>query len=355
VTVVWLREVGPSEAVAVPVSVDDEMADERTLIVPADESPLGLPLAVFVPVERRIPLHALRDRLGTVDVAAAVEVIRAAQRAGEQPPALAVGPPVLSRLDERVEYRHALADAMAGLAAGVSGDDESEDETLWWPLGSRSERADLLEAIHRALGESHPGARISPRPPTAAGSEDLEAVALVSELDAFVLVACLDAPLEGQALLEAARRVLHTDQLLNAICAVDAAAPYDAVVVDRRDVVAAIETPSGELRAARRSRPAAPVGDALSKYLNAVVSPFRRLASTIVDVQAIDARDLAVDVAAEAVRAVEASARGYKVEGKRLGYERVTRYRASITRLVEEALRQLDVDVASILEDEGDE
>jgi hypothetical protein len=56
-------------------------------------------------------------------------------------------------------------------------------------------------------------------------------------------------------------------------------------------------------------------------------------------------------VSADAVRQVAASARGFKVEGKRPGYERVTRHQASITRLVEEALNSDEVDVSSIMED----
>ena len=125
-----------------------------------------------------------------------------------------------------------------------------------------------------------------------------------------------------------------------------------SVVIDRRDVVAAIETPSGELRPPRQSRPPAPVGIALSKFLDATISPFGRLARTFVEGQALDPRALAVDVSADAVRAVETSAKGFKTEGKRPGYERVKRHKTAITRLVEEALNQPDVDVASILDED---
>ncbi|MDT7753903.1 MAG: hypothetical protein QOD96_7565, partial [Pseudonocardiales bacterium] len=64
-----------------------------------------------------------------------------------------------------------------------------------------------------------------------------------------------------------------------------------------------------------------------------------------------DSRQLAVDVSADAVRTVEASAKAFKTEGKRPGYERVKRHQASITRLVEAALNRPDVDVAATLED----
>jgi hypothetical protein len=323
VVMVWLRSLTPAGAVAVPVSFDAELAGEDTLVLPGDASPLGLPLALHLAAETTVDRHSLLDRLGSLD-ASAVQAALAARP-------VAPGEPV--RLN---------VDAGEGPAA----------EQEWWPLDTPSERADLLKAIHQILGESHPGARISPRPAATAGSEHLSAVALVAELDAFVLVAVLDYELDGAARLEAARQVLHADQLLNAVCLVDAGAPFLSVVIDRRDVVAAIETPSGELRPPRQSRPPAPAGIALSKFLDATISPFGRLARTFVEGQALDPRALAVDVSADAVRTVEASAKSFKTEGKRPGYERIKRHKEAITRLVEEALHQPDVDVAGILDED---
>jgi hypothetical protein len=337
VTLVWLRSIGPEGAVVVPVSFDTELADDSTLIVAAEASPLGLPLAVHLPVETTIDPEALLDRLGQLDVT------------GGTP-----GPAIASPLDQRIEYRLALADRLAELTSGsAAGEDAGQGAGPddWWPLDTVSDRADLLKTIHQALGETHPGARIAPRPPATAGSEHLSAEALVAELDAFVLVASLDRPLDDEDRLEAARQVLHADQLLNAVCLIEPSPPFLAVVIDRRDVVAAIETPSGLLRPPRQSRPPAPVGTALTKFLDATISPFGRLARTFVEGQAPDSRQLAVDVSADAVRTVEASAKAFKTEGKRPGYERVKRHQASITRLVEAALNRPDVDVAELLED----
>jgi hypothetical protein len=343
VVMVWQRSLTPTGAVAVPVSFETEPAGEDTLVVPGDASALGLPLALHLAVEATIERPSLLDRLGSIDAAA----VRAAVAARTAAPAEPV------RLEDE--------------------DDRAADRE-WWPLDTPSERADLLKAIHQVLGESHPGARIAPRPAATAGSEYLSAVALVAELDAFVLVAVLDhelgdagglhlppqtntgglhlPPQTTTAVLEAARQVLHADQLLNAVCLVEAAAPFLSVVVDRRDVVAAIETPSGELRPPRQSRPPAPAGVALSKFLDATISPFGRLARTFVEGQALDPRALAVDVSADAVRTVEASAKGFKTEGKRPGYERVKRHKEAITRLVEEALSRPDVDVAGLLDED---
>jgi hypothetical protein len=322
VVMVWLRSFSPTGAVAVPVSFDTDLADDDTLILPGDSSPLGLPIALHLALETTLDRHSLLDRLGSIDPAA-VEAARALAGRSRQ-----------------------LEDGTAEPLAGA-GDQE------WWPLDTLTERADLLKAIHQVLGESHPGARIAPRPAATAGSEHLSALALVAELDAFVLVATVDYPLDDGARLEVARQVLHADQLLNAVCLVDPDVPFLSVVIDRRDVVAAIETPSGELRPPRRSRPPAPVGIALSKFLDATISPFGRLARTFVESQALDPRALAVDVSADAVRTVEASAKSFKTEGKRPGYERVRRHKTAITRLVEEALNRPEVDVAAILDEDG--
>jgi hypothetical protein len=344
----------------VPVSFDTELADEHTLLVPAEASPLGTPLSLHVAVEATIDDRALRDRLGPVDIAREVESVRAAWLTGEPAQGLTVGPSIVSALDERIEYRGALADALAELAPaadeelGHGGHDEPGRQVAepddWWLVAGGSDRAALLIALHQALGGTHAGARVTPRPAAAAPSENFRAIALVAELDAFVLVASVEGPLEGRVLLESARLALQADQLLNAVCVVEPVAPFMAVVIDRRDVVEAIETPSGQLRPPRQSRPPAPIGDALVKFLDATITPFGRLAGTVVEGEAIDPRALAADVSGEAVRKVAGSARSYKVEGKRPGYERVTRHQASISRLVESALGDPDVDVASIME-----
>jgi hypothetical protein len=328
---VWLRSVSLSGARAVPVSFDTDRPDDETVVVAGDQSPFALPLAVHLGAETALDRAALVDRLGWLDPAAVED---AAEDAAAR------------RRREEEEF-----DAARSPHRDVAATASIEDGGEWWPLPSPSARAELLQALHRSLGESHPGARIAPRPAASAGSQPLSAVALVAELDAFVLVAVLEQPLDDAARLEAARELLQADQLLNAVCLVEPAHPYLAVVVDRRDVVAAIETPSGELRPPRQTRAPAPIGTALSKFLDSTISPFGRLARTFVEGRALDPSALAADGSADAVRTVEGSARTFKTEGKRPGYERVTRHEASITRLVEEALNQADVDVAAILED----
>jgi hypothetical protein len=360
VTVVWVRALGSTGAAVVPVSFDTELADDYTLIVPAAASPLGTPLAVHVSVETTIDARYLLDRLGSVDVTAAVESIRAARENGAPAEGQNVGPIVASPLDERIEYRQAVADRLAELAPATTGEPDAPTRATigheaaaqqdWWPLVARSDRGSLLLALHEALADTHVRARVTPRPARAAGAEHLNAVALVAELDAFVLVASAEGRLDGRALLESAQLALQADQLLSAVCVAEPVAPFLSVVIDRRDVVEAIETPSGRLRPPRQSRRPAPLSEALVKFLDATITPFGRLAGTMVEGAAIDPRQLAADVSADAVRTVAGSAGRYKVAGKRPGYERVTRRKAAIVRLVESAISDGETDVASILE-----
>jgi hypothetical protein len=308
---VLVRAVEGDGLVVVPVTFDVDHADERTLLVPAESSPLGIALAVHDALEHTVDLSTAIDRLGSIDAGGADR-----------------GTPVVSPLDERAEFH-------ASIASVAGGDDDGD----WWPLaGEATPLAELLTAVHAELADTHPAARVVPRP---------DALALVNEMDAFVLVVGGDVSLDG------ARQLLQGDPSLSAVCFVAPADPSAAVIVDRRDVVDAIETPSGELRPPRQSRPPAPIGEALVKFLDNAISPFGRLAATVVDSQGVDPRELAVDAAAEAVRAVEASAKGFKVEGKRPGYERVTRHKAEIIGLIEAALADPSVDVAAFFE--GDE
>ena len=80
VNVVWVRSVRSTEVVVVPVSFDVELADDATLIVPGDASPLGLPLAIHTGLEATIDRETLRDRLAPLDISTLAVDVRAGHR-----------------------------------------------------------------------------------------------------------------------------------------------------------------------------------------------------------------------------------------------------------------------------------
>ncbi|MGH8930023.1 MAG: hypothetical protein ACRDZO_05145 [Egibacteraceae bacterium] len=122
-----------------PVGEDPELADAATVAATPDETPLVLPLGIWVALERSVPLvvfdRPLRPAAGAADeglaavdtsgldasapdLRAAVEAVRRSLRSGEPlgiPPSR-VGPPILSELDPRLEYRSLLAAELDRLA-----------------------------------------------------------------------------------------------------------------------------------------------------------------------------------------------------------------------------------------------
>ena len=65
---VWVRRLFDASATVVPVTLDVELADEYTLIVPAGESPLGLDLALITTVEGHVDVRALLQRIAALPV-----------------------------------------------------------------------------------------------------------------------------------------------------------------------------------------------------------------------------------------------------------------------------------------------
>ncbi len=110
---VLLRQVlGRSQTViAVPVTFDAEAADDGTVVLDADASPLGLPLAIHDRMPSSLPLHVLRSR-----VTPTREVELMALTGAE--PGVSRGRPLDGPGDPRHEVRQRVAERMAQLSPG---------------------------------------------------------------------------------------------------------------------------------------------------------------------------------------------------------------------------------------------
>lgn len=124
-----------------PVTTDPEWGDQYTVAVPAEHSPLGVELAVWVALRTHVPEETLDRPLGSVDrtllktfktVHEAFErdePIEAAQLDAD----LRLGVPVTSPADERWEYRQQLIGRLTALAEQARDDlaAPTEQEDLW--------------------------------------------------------------------------------------------------------------------------------------------------------------------------------------------------------------------------------
>lgn len=107
-------------AKVMPIAEEVAYADAATVVVKGEASPLDLPLAVWVALERVVPLIVFDRPLGSLDtVAGDVHAVRTSLRTGKSPdlPADRRGAVMRSDLDPRITYRHALSAPLDALSA----------------------------------------------------------------------------------------------------------------------------------------------------------------------------------------------------------------------------------------------
>lgn len=120
-------EMADEHVLVVPVTFDPEMADNYTLTVPTENSPLGLPLAIWIALRTTIPRDALRTHLVDASgLALAGQVHDAYERHLDHRPLepadpLSVGPPILHPFDARLRYREQLMDDFQLLGPPLAG------------------------------------------------------------------------------------------------------------------------------------------------------------------------------------------------------------------------------------------
>ena len=193
VTLVWVRSVAPAGVLVVPVSFDVELADEDTLIVDGEASPLGLALALHLAVETTVDRRACSTGWNARPRVDRRRRRHAARGPAKHPAGLAGCTAATASCRRSTSSRRTGKPSPTVSRPRPGGDDRRMGTGTPGPTGGRSTpvrsgRPPQGRAPD-AWRRSHPGARIAPRPAATAGSEHLSAVALVAELDAFVLVA----------------------------------------------------------------------------------------------------------------------------------------------------------------------
>lgn len=117
---VWIRRVFDDGVVdVIPLVLDIELADEETVLIEADATPLACELAAMVALRTHVDLGAFLNRIGTTDIRSDVTEVMTATREGRQPNGVRVGPPVVDDGDSRIAYRQALRGLLYGLTPGT--------------------------------------------------------------------------------------------------------------------------------------------------------------------------------------------------------------------------------------------
>jgi hypothetical protein len=319
---VWVRQLADESATVIPVTLDADLADGYTLVVPAGESPLGLDLALISTVEGQVDLRAFRQWVAVLPVGDQITRLRSARGGDVSPAGLLTGSPISRGGDQRLEYRQLLADLLAGLAPGAFTD--------FGGTGGRDDGGDadrLAEALN-GLTWRRPGVEISflDRAHVSVGPAlDLLITALVRDLDAAVLVAVLsgaDSPgvLSAPVVARACGELLMTYPDAEDVAVAIPDEEWTAVVIAPEFASRAVEAPSGRLMEPSVAFQPLPLTDALLKHLDSRVTRWEETDRVRFDRDAVDVAALAAVVSQAAVDKAAAEGRRARTPAKKTAY-----------------------------------
>ncbi len=327
---VWVRRMFDTTAAVLPVVLDVEMADDESLLLEADDSPLGVRAAVLTGVDTEILAENLTTRIGPLPIAEGVAAVRQAARGkAVLPEHVRTGPPIVRDDDQKLEFRQAVGETVAALGPVLSDEpDEPQDDHD--PLA-------LMDAL-RDLAYYEPGLRVEPviqgRTLFVDARHAARPLAAVHHLSTCVIVAVLSgddpaAALTGPDVAGACLSLLaaHPEADSAAVCADER--DWPAVLLGPADTVQAIGVPSGDPVRAGAPAPPLDLVTALRKHFDgardrwddAAPVRFDDTAAALGHARAIGAersRGAVAEIRKEGTRAVIPSKRaGYAAVGDR--------------------------------------
>jgi hypothetical protein len=256
---VWVRRVF-DDAVAdvIPVVLDIELADQETVLIDANATPLGTDAGAMVALRTHVHSGAFLNRVSTLDIHKEVSEVMTAVREGRRPSRVPVGPPILDDDDQRLEYRQALRDVLADLSPSAWQDHLDElTPTIETVETSGAESAVSIAGIAEIkteLQERLPGLscfEVRPsRIPVVASAEAI-AVLKVTYLDTAVLVATLSGAnlAEFPDIVNIASTCLQLTRLESDVGAVAIAMPendWQSVLLTTTHMRSAYQVPDGD-------------------------------------------------------------------------------------------------------------
>lgn len=322
---VWVRRILDGAIAVVPVVLDPDLADENTLLISEEDSPIGLELAVMASVEAHLAPRAFLQCFGVLPCAEEIELLRAARHDGKLVTELPIGAPIETEQDERIEYRQSLSDLLGDMSPDSY---DQEGDTGDAGLDLIDMHAELRELQTRRFGTFW--RRLDEVDRQRVDDEHtLITVAAVDELDTTLLVAALVGPRSGALMTESPTAVAcgalqRRYQAADGVAVAVAGAECSGVVVPVAYTHDGIEPPGGVLEGPRVTAEPLRLVDALFKYLDAHSTNWDD--DSIVALGAAGETDLAgvaaiaVAQAQAAVSATLRSAESFRLQEKKDGY-----------------------------------
>lgn len=244
---VWVRKnFGDGVIDSVPVVLDTDFADEQSVLVPAELSPLKVDLAAMTALRTHLDSRAFINRIGKVDVTAQIEDVIQAARTGRMSE-VPVGDPIASDDDERLEYRQALRDVLGGLTPSTWHVERRPD------LGSsamsldRGEEAMRAEIAERLWGST---CSVLDRLRTPFGHEQhVSSLFKVVYLDTTIVVGAVEsirrAASAATSVAAACETLVAFSPDADAVCVAEPAGDWPCMLFTRASLRPAVQLPSG--------------------------------------------------------------------------------------------------------------
>jgi hypothetical protein len=247
---VWTRKVfDDGVADIVPLVLDIELADEESILVGADTTPLATELAAMVPLRTTIDLRSFLNRIGDLDLGTEVDEVMNAVRQGRRPSGFPVGAPIVDDDDQRIEYRQVLRDLLSDLSPDAWA--ESTPEEL--APARQEQRADKppdgLDHIVEMLVERVAGVKcrvLDETPIEVNWDTTAHAVLKVSCLDTAVFVVTVDSESYGQdEIVAVCEKLIHIENDVEAIAVTVPGSGWRTSLFTSASLRGAIILPSG--------------------------------------------------------------------------------------------------------------
>jgi hypothetical protein len=237
---VWVRRVfDDGVADVIPLVLDVELADQETVLVGADATPLASELAAMTALRTHVHFGAFLNRIGYLDIGKEVNEVMTAVVEGRRPSGVRVGPPIDDDDDRRIEYRQALRDLLADFAPSVWAEAhpehiEESTESVKSRLGERIGGLDIRDAAAKVVVTSE-GVRVS-------------TLMKITCLTTAVLVVTLDDAFPELAdLVEACEELADQEIDSDAVAVTVPGDGWDTVLFTRAHLRSAIGLPNGAL------------------------------------------------------------------------------------------------------------
>lgn len=364
---VWVRQVFEDGAAdVIPLVLDVELADQESVLVGADATPLETETVAMVSLRTHVHTGAFLNRVGILDIGKDVTEVMTAVREGRRPSGVRVGPPIDDDDDQRLEYRQALRDLLAEISPSAwlepqDGVESSTEQRTSSPVATQMPGD--IDAIQARLYERLQGVqcRTLPHTVTVAAPAQIVSVFKVMYLDTVILVAALQGANvtgfpEVTTVAAACQQMTFIEPDVDAVAIAIPQDDWQTLLFTTANMRKALELPGGLYRGPTPTLEGYGLVDTLCKHLEGVVAAWDVIERTSSHIGITNLHQIAARHASTSIGSIIAEGRRARQAAKQTAWqnlpnelsEQVARFIVAVARKesIEDALVELTLEIS---------